>query len=222
MSSDQRRVAGDLLVPPLDHRGRGGSSLPWFTDVDHSSSIAKNTNLSNYVKRSSGIAVTSERSSLQKLSPKTSPKSSENNSLVVRMPSSSDLKSKCHNVDGGTSDSAALAANGTKPQPGHETPVYDFSNSDPNHLRLLASRHCHVPEAQLPTAANSSNQFKLHRPAALIVPEAQSLLARLERDSKKFTKSALPLYVKTLQRNERRHQRVILGADAIRAQKLDI
>jgi hypothetical protein len=88
-------------------------------------------------------------------------------------------------------------------------------------LKLLASRLCHLPDVR-PQNRNEHKYHHPYHPSALIVPEAQSFRCRLERDSQKFANRTLPLHVKTLQRNERRHQRVILGADAIRAQKLDL
>lgn len=227
MSSNENPVLGthsaaNVIQPDLPKIADVSvASLPWFVKDSASTSFVHSTHGACYVKRQSEISLTSGKASLQSLPKKTSaPSPSEQ--LVVILPHAT-INSYSQDIDCNhvVNSSCPMVSAQVTPQSALDTPLVHATQSNPNHLTLLAgSRVRSSLDAQSPKdtiVEQSSN----HR-AALIIPKSQSLLARLRRDSAKFTEHTMPLHVKGQQRIERRHQRVILGADALRAQKLDI
>lgn len=217
MSSDHHHLSSNVLAAQQGVSDSSRASLPWFVSDAASDSVVHTAFGACYMKRQSSIAVSSAKATLHNVSHKASPTSPER-SVIIRIVSPNDgfqYASSDGDIAAGNGNSIVLHQ--TERDVANDSLICSSSQSGPNHLKLLASRIC-----PLPNMPQTSNEHTHHRHSALIVPEAQSLRCRLERDSQKFANSTLPLHVKNLRRNERRHQRVILGADAIRAQKLDL
>lgn len=226
MSSNENQVSGAHTaaiiaqpdLPKIDDVSV--ASLPWFVKDTSSTSFLHAAHGTCYVKRQSDISLTSGKASLKNL-PKQTSASSPNEQLVVILPHAINSCSQDVDCNHVVNSSCHMVSTQVTPQSALETPLVPTTQSNPNHLTLLASSRVRSSrEAQLPKDT-MVDQSPNHRPA-LIIPKSQFLLARLRRDSEKFTEHTMPLHVKGQQRNERRHQRVILGADALRAQKLDI
>jgi hypothetical protein len=223
MSSNVNQVSAAIIAQPDLPKIADVSvaSLPWFVKDTSSTTFLHATHGACYVKRQSEISLTSGKASLQNLPKKTSA-SSPNEQVVVILPHAA-INSYSQDIDCNhvVNSSCQMVSTQVPPQSALETPLVHTTQSNPNHLTLLASSRVRsLLDAQLPKDT-IAEQSPNHR-AALIIPKSQSLLARLRRDSAKFTEHTMPLHIKGQQRNERRHQRVILGADALRAQKLDI
>jgi hypothetical protein len=217
----------------LKHRGfdcKVSSSAPWFVQYEpmHPSSG------SCCIKRQSTL-------SLERAQPNTSQHSSFNASdtddrlradsaaavlqhSVTKSSSADDLQgihsqsavassSQCSmDLDNvGSYDSAAA---------NHTRSSSSIAQSDPNHLKLLSNSRAHLFQHQQPL--HVALKQKHHRSADVVIPQAHNLLARLHSDTGKFAEHCSPLHIKGQKRNDRRHQRVLLGADPIRAQKLEI
>jgi hypothetical protein len=178
----------------------------------------------HYVERQSGISVSCSKAALKSVPTKSQPSSNPaQQQLVVHIcgPHTTGGLLQRDLGDDGIGDSSTIISTEIKPQFPIETPPTLAPQSDPNHLMFLASSRVELSANVLPRKDFSNNEIRHHHPAS-IIPKAQGLLARLERDASKFTQHTLPLHAKSRQRSERRHQRVILGADALRAQKIDI
>ena len=201
------------------------TSLPWFVNDGSSKSVLHSSHGTSYMKRQSGIAVSSAKATLQKATPSNVSFSDAQTIVCLRLPSAAKIPTQ-EDMDVSEfepNSSNAMPSSEIELQPVlvGETCLVSASQSDSNHLRLLASSRVHQSRDRH-IQETASNQHALNHHEAIIIPKVQTLCARLERDSETFKHRSLPLHFKGLQRNERRHQRVILGADALRAQKLDI
>ncbi len=228
MSSDENHCAGAKFaagVPP-DLKVNGVTSLPWFVNDSSSKSFVHALQGTCYVDRQSGINVSSMKATLQDVPFKERSSKSANEQLLVRLyaPQIADAPMSGNmNNDVVVNSSDSILPSQSQPHSTCETNFLQASASDPNHLLFLASsriRRSLDGDAQL--RKDGSSQQMSHHHAGLIIPKPQGLLSRLDRDCAKFTQYTLPLHVKGQKRNERRHQRVILGADPLRAQKLDL
>ena len=201
-----------------------GASLPWFVNE----SINGIVHGTQYIKRQSGIVVDSVKVACQDTAFST-PTAAPEKLLRVHLPMPAHEAvarlwedNDDHNVGITGSDAVLTPIDSSHVEKLTSSDVPHVHSSVPNHLKLLSSSHRSVPSNDAHLQKVSSGRPGQHRPASVTLPKAQSLLARFERDTGKFTQHTLPLHVRGQQRNERRQQRVLLGADAIRAQKLDI
>jgi hypothetical protein len=221
MSSDHHHLSSNVLAAQQGVSDSSRASLPWFVSDAASGSAVHAACGACYMKRQSSIAVSSAKATLHNAAPKVSPTSPERSVVVRIVTPNDDCRYASSDEDIAAGNANSIVSHQTELDGANDSLVFSSSHSGPNHLKLLASRLCHLPDVR-PQNRNEHKHHHPYHPSALIVPEAQSFRCRLERDSQKFANRTLPLHVKTLQRNERRHQRVILGADAIRAQKLDL
>jgi hypothetical protein len=202
------------------------TSLPWFINDSSSKSVLHSSHGTSYMKRQSGIAVSSPKATLQKAVPSKVSVSDAQTIVCLRLPNAAKIPTQedmdVSEFEPNSSNSIPSSEVELQPVLVCKTGLVSASLCDSDHLKLLASSRVHQSRDRHIEEKTASNQHALHHHETIIIPKVQTLYARLERDSATFKHRSLPLHFKGLQRNERRHQRVILGADALRAQKLDI
>jgi hypothetical protein len=202
------------------------TSLPWFINDNSSKSVLHSSHGTSYMKRQSGIAVSSAKATLQKAVPSKVSVSDAQTIVCLRLPNAAKIPTQEDMVvsefEPNSSNAILSSEVELRPVLVCKTGLVSASQCDSDHLKLLASSRVHQSRDRHIEEKTASNQHALHHHETIIIPKVQTLYARLERDSATFNHRSLPLHFKGLQRNERRHQRVILGADALRAQNLEI
>jgi len=220
-------AASAAAQPPLANSS-GGASLPWFAN-ERLNGIVHAADGMCYIKRQSGIVVDSVKAVASPRVVRAAAAAPDKQVVHLHLPQGAHACMQEDYDDHSTANTSAacLAPNddsgGGEINLEHVAPFEASRTHVPNHLRLLSSRRrSGVQSDDGRTHRAAADQHVHLRPASLILPAAQSLRARLERDAGKFTEHTMPLHAKGQKRSERRHQRVLLGADALRAQRLDI